>query len=73
MLKKLMWKMFPPRYVSLEQVERAHMFFENVRREKNYDTLYHGSYVKAAEKNFFYIVKKRMEYEEYLRSQEEPT
>lgn len=70
MLKKLVWKLFPPKYVSMEQVEQAHMFFENVRRDTNYNPFYHGRDVDAAEKNFHDTVKRRMDYEEYVRLQE---
>lgn len=69
MFKKFLWKLFPPRYVSLEQVEQAHAFFENVRREKNYNPFYHDSDLDAAKKYYHDTVKRRINYEKYVRLQ----
>lgn len=70
MLKKLVWKLFPPKYVSMEQVEQAHLSFENARRDVYSNPFCHKCDVDDAKKNFHDTVKRRLEYEEYVKLQE---
>ena len=71
MLKRIMWKFFPPKEVTVEQVAQAHEIFDNVRNNFycRSDEIPFMRYldVEDASKNFESILEARKNYVEYIK------
>ena len=74
MIKKIvndfMWKWFPPREVTADEIEMAHMEFDNLRRHiMGINTTYYAGYpaeiVNNARRNYERLVRMSKRYEEY--------
>ena len=77
MLKKIardfMWKWFPPKEVTAEEIEMAHMEFDNLRRHVlGINTTFYAGYpaeiVDNARRNYERLVRQSKRYIEYKSS-----
>ena len=71
MFRKFIWKFFPPKFVSQEEVDYAHEIFDNVRynyysKRQNHDGYITPYDVMQAEDYFTHVLRKRSRYLEYV-------
>lgn len=69
MFKKIVWKMFPPKKVTNEDVEMAHNYFDMVRNRtgvNGYSTSPYGV-IETARNAFIVTTKNKLRYDEYLQ------
>lgn len=69
-VKDFMWKWFPPREVTADEIEMAHMEFDNLRRHiMGINTTFYAGYpaeiVDNARRNYERLVRMSKRYEEY--------